>query len=208
MLSRSVWNTVTSHSLILGNDMLYLTVVFTAETVDAYKWTSSSLYNRFRASSTRLWMTCLPVSVLWRRGWATLNSCPLKASLRAKCWIKSESTRLWVSHHSFLSFRVHYLLRWLSEKLFPVHITFEKTGGPFLHISLGKTEISVITDEVKWENGCVSGAVYWGDEKLTKLLVKVCIFVHISGLWHSKHQLSRLNVNTFDQKLLFLPFKV
>uniref|UniRef100_A0A671XMB6 sphinganine-1-phosphate aldolase n=1 Tax=Sparus aurata TaxID=8175 RepID=A0A671XMB6_SPAAU len=40
-------------------------------------------------------------------------------------------------------------------------------------------------NEVKWENGCVSGAVYWGDEKLTKL-----------------------NVNTFDQKLLFLPFKV
>uniref|UniRef100_A0A671XMR4 sphinganine-1-phosphate aldolase n=1 Tax=Sparus aurata TaxID=8175 RepID=A0A671XMR4_SPAAU len=28
-------------------------------------------------------------------------------------------------------------------------------------------------NEVKWENGCVSGAVYWGDEKLTKLLVKV-----------------------------------
>ncbi|KAM4599324.1 sphingosine-1-phosphate lyase 1 [Fundulus diaphanus] len=28
-------------------------------------------------------------------------------------------------------------------------------------------------NEVKWENGCVSGAVYWGDEALTKLLVKV-----------------------------------
>uniref|UniRef100_A0A3Q2PKW5 sphinganine-1-phosphate aldolase n=1 Tax=Fundulus heteroclitus TaxID=8078 RepID=A0A3Q2PKW5_FUNHE len=28
-------------------------------------------------------------------------------------------------------------------------------------------------NEVKWENGCVSGAVYWGDEDLTKLLVKV-----------------------------------
>ncbi|XP_073337462.1 sphingosine-1-phosphate lyase 1 [Pagrus major] len=28
-------------------------------------------------------------------------------------------------------------------------------------------------NEVQWENGCVSGAVYWGDESLTKLLVKV-----------------------------------
>ncbi|KAK7901692.1 hypothetical protein WMY93_018461 [Mugilogobius chulae] len=28
-------------------------------------------------------------------------------------------------------------------------------------------------NEVKWEKGCVSGAVYWGDETLTKLLVKV-----------------------------------
>ncbi|KAI4813251.1 hypothetical protein KUCAC02_024589 [Chaenocephalus aceratus] len=27
--------------------------------------------------------------------------------------------------------------------------------------------------EVKWENGCVSGTVYWGDESLTNLLVKV-----------------------------------
>ena len=120
--------------------MICFTVVFTAETVDAHKWTSSSLYNRFRASSTRRWMTCLPVSALWRRGWATLNSCPLKASLRAKCWIKSESMRLWVSHHSFLSFRVHYPLSWLSEKQLPVHITFKETGGPFLHISLRKNK--------------------------------------------------------------------
>ncbi|KAM3606732.1 uncharacterized protein V6R79_022267 [Siganus canaliculatus] len=28
-------------------------------------------------------------------------------------------------------------------------------------------------NEVKWEDGCVSGAVYWGDESLTNLLVKV-----------------------------------
>ncbi|XP_061766794.1 sphingosine-1-phosphate lyase 1 [Nerophis ophidion] len=28
-------------------------------------------------------------------------------------------------------------------------------------------------NEVQWEKGCVSGAVYWGDENLTKLLVKV-----------------------------------
>ncbi|KAM8851646.1 sphingosine-1-phosphate lyase 1 isoform 3-T3 [Synchiropus picturatus] len=28
-------------------------------------------------------------------------------------------------------------------------------------------------NEVRWEKGCVSGAVYWGDETLTKLLVKV-----------------------------------
>ncbi|XP_034407319.1 sphingosine-1-phosphate lyase 1 isoform X2 [Cyclopterus lumpus] len=28
-------------------------------------------------------------------------------------------------------------------------------------------------NEVQWENGCVSGAVYWGDESLTNLLVKV-----------------------------------
>uniref|UniRef100_A0A3P8VUJ2 sphinganine-1-phosphate aldolase n=1 Tax=Cynoglossus semilaevis TaxID=244447 RepID=A0A3P8VUJ2_CYNSE len=28
-------------------------------------------------------------------------------------------------------------------------------------------------NEVPWEKGCVSGAVYWGDESLTKLLVKV-----------------------------------
>ncbi|XP_037639093.1 sphingosine-1-phosphate lyase 1 isoform X2 [Sebastes umbrosus] len=28
-------------------------------------------------------------------------------------------------------------------------------------------------NEVKWEKGCVSGAVYWGDESLTNLLVKV-----------------------------------
>lgn len=28
-------------------------------------------------------------------------------------------------------------------------------------------------NDVKWEKGCVSGAVYWGDESLTKLLVKV-----------------------------------
>ncbi|XP_013884292.1 sphingosine-1-phosphate lyase 1 [Austrofundulus limnaeus] len=28
-------------------------------------------------------------------------------------------------------------------------------------------------NEVQWEKGCVSGGVYWGDESLTKLLVKV-----------------------------------
>uniref|UniRef100_A0A8C6M9Q6 sphinganine-1-phosphate aldolase n=2 Tax=Nothobranchius furzeri TaxID=105023 RepID=A0A8C6M9Q6_NOTFU len=28
-------------------------------------------------------------------------------------------------------------------------------------------------NDVKWEKGCCSGAVYWGDESLTKLLVKV-----------------------------------
>ncbi|KAM9809089.1 sphingosine-1-phosphate lyase 1 isoform X2 [Syngnathus typhle] len=28
-------------------------------------------------------------------------------------------------------------------------------------------------NECQWQNGCVSGAVYWGDETLTKLLVKV-----------------------------------
>nr|XP_057908641.1 sphingosine-1-phosphate lyase 1 isoform X1 [Doryrhamphus excisus] len=28
-------------------------------------------------------------------------------------------------------------------------------------------------NEVQWQKGCVSGAVYWGDENLTKLLVKV-----------------------------------
>ncbi|XP_077469697.1 sphingosine-1-phosphate lyase 1 isoform X2 [Stigmatopora argus] len=28
-------------------------------------------------------------------------------------------------------------------------------------------------NEVKWQSGCVSGAVYWGDDALTKLLVKV-----------------------------------
>ncbi|XP_075932909.1 sphingosine-1-phosphate lyase 1 [Anarhichas minor] len=28
-------------------------------------------------------------------------------------------------------------------------------------------------NEVQWETGCVSGAVYWGDESLTNLLVKV-----------------------------------
>ncbi|XP_061644888.1 sphingosine-1-phosphate lyase 1 isoform X2 [Phyllopteryx taeniolatus] len=28
-------------------------------------------------------------------------------------------------------------------------------------------------NEVQWQTGCVSGAVYWGDETLTKLLVKV-----------------------------------
>uniref|UniRef100_A0A7N8XR87 sphinganine-1-phosphate aldolase n=1 Tax=Mastacembelus armatus TaxID=205130 RepID=A0A7N8XR87_9TELE len=28
-------------------------------------------------------------------------------------------------------------------------------------------------NEVQWEKGCVSGTVYWGDETLTKLLVKV-----------------------------------
>lgn len=37
-----------------------------------------------------------------------------------------------------------------------------------------------VADEVKWEKGCVSGAVYWGDESLTNLLVKVCIFFHVS----------------------------
>lgn len=31
----------------------------------------------------------------------------------------------------------------------------------------------VISDEVQWSKGKVSGAVYWGDEKLTDLLVKV-----------------------------------
>lgn len=40
----------------------------------------------------------------------------------------------------------------------------------------------VAADEVQWENGCVSGAVYWGDESLTNLLVKVCIFVSYVSL--------------------------
>lgn len=43
-----------------------------------------------------------------------------------------------------------------------------------------------VADEVKWEKGCVSGAVYWGDETLTNLLVKVCIFFYVST--HFKHQ--------------------
>lgn len=29
---------------------------------------------------------------------------------------------------------------------------------------------------MQWAKGCVSGAVYWGDESLTKLLVKVRVF--------------------------------
>lgn len=43
----------------------------------------------------------------------------------------------------------------------------------------------VVADEVKWEKGRVSGAVYWGDESLTNLLVKVHIFLFN---WHSKHE--------------------
>uniref|UniRef100_A0A669DQQ2 sphinganine-1-phosphate aldolase n=1 Tax=Oreochromis niloticus TaxID=8128 RepID=A0A669DQQ2_ORENI len=35
------------------------------------------------------------------------------------------------------------------------------------------SNISNLHYEVKWEKGLVSGAVYWGDESLTKLLVKV-----------------------------------
>lgn len=31
----------------------------------------------------------------------------------------------------------------------------------------------IVLDEVQWSKGKVSGAVYWGDEKLTDLLVKV-----------------------------------
>lgn len=38
----------------------------------------------------------------------------------------------------------------------------------------------VVSDEVQWEKGCVSGAVYWGDESLTNLLVKVRIFVSLA----------------------------
>ncbi len=33
--------------------------------------------------------------------------------------------------------------------------------------------ILMISGEVDWAKGKVSGAVYWGDEKLTDLLVKV-----------------------------------
>lgn len=84
----SVWNLVTLS--FLGGDVL-----------DAVnKVTLSSLYGRFRVSWTRLWTTCLLVSVPWRMGWATRNSCPLKASLTTKCWKKSKSTKLWVSVHS------------------------------------------------------------------------------------------------------------
>lgn len=32
-----------------------------------------------------------------------------------------------------------------------------------------------LADEVDWEKGKVSGAVYWGDETLTKLLVQVTL---------------------------------
>lgn len=38
-----------------------------------------------------------------------------------------------------------------------------------------KVSFVCLADEVDWEKGCVSGAVYWGDESLTKLLVKVGI---------------------------------
>lgn len=55
----------------------------------------------------------------------------------------------------------------------------------------------VFADEVRWEKGCVSGAVYWGDETLTKLLVQVCIIVYISGLWHLKHKESNVNTLCF-----------
>lgn len=55
----------------------------------------------------------------------------------------------------------------------------------------------VAADEVQWENGCVSGAVYWGDESLTNLLVKVCIFVSYVSL-----------ANGADSLFLFLFFFV
>uniref|UniRef100_A0A8B9M2U7 sphinganine-1-phosphate aldolase n=1 Tax=Astyanax mexicanus TaxID=7994 RepID=A0A8B9M2U7_ASTMX len=37
----------------------------------------------------------------------------------------------------------------------------------------GLTQKQVLDNEVQWTKGKVSGAVYWGDEKLTELLVKV-----------------------------------
>lgn len=38
--------------------------------------------------------------------------------------------------------------------------------------------VSLFSGKVRWEDGRVSGAVYSGEEKLTKLLVKVmqCVF--------------------------------
>lgn len=48
----------------------------------------------------------------------------------------------------------------------------------------------VAADEVQWEKGCVSGAVYWGDKALTELLVKVG-----AGSAHS-------NTNTWDSFVL------
>lgn len=35
-----------------------------------------------------------------------------------------------------------------------------------------------VSDEVQWSKGKVSGAVYWGDEKLTDLLVKVLVYLN------------------------------
>lgn len=47
----------------------------------------------------------------------------------------------------------------------------------------------VAADEVQWEKGCVSGAVYWGDKALTDLLVKVGIVGIVSA--HSNTMMER-----------------
>lgn len=66
-----------------------------------------SVYDRSKVSWIRCWMTCPPVFVPWRKGWATPNSCPLKDSPRARCWTKSENMRLWVSAPSFPTRPLH-----------------------------------------------------------------------------------------------------
>ena len=56
---------------------------------------------------------------------------------------------------------------------------------------------SPAADEVQWEKGWVSGAVYWGDETLTQLLVKVCLFIP-SPVLH------KIGVPVLKKKTLFL----
>lgn len=65
-------------------------------------------------------MTCLWACALWKKGWATLRSCPLKASRRAKSWKKSESTRPWVSSPTIipdLSWLEFFLILMTNDKI-------------------------------------------------------------------------------------------
>lgn len=67
------------------------------------------------------------------------------------------------------------------NSLFPCHTEPQKERFvPFRRFKKKSVSAStmspfVAADEVQWENGCVSGGVYWGDKSLTNLLVKVGI---------------------------------
>lgn len=60
---------------------------------------------------------------------------------------------------------------------------------------------------MQWEKGCVSGAVYWGDESLTKLLVKVTTGACKGRPWKS-FVFATINTSLFLLCFFLVPFFV
>lgn len=181
MLSRSVWSTLPSPSIILENDMLYFTVV--SNFVLSF-WQIQNQLNKALDDMSASLCTL-------KEGMSYTKQLPSKGLSQSQVLDKIREYET-LSKSSFIP-ELHgsWTVQRTPWRVFLVFITDDwKFVAFFFHTEKKCVwekrrclkRRCVVADEVQWEKGCVSGAVYWGDESLTNLLVKVCIFVHISGL--------------------------